>query len=596
MKLDQSIQEATRQAFQELYEAEVDASAIQVEPTRKDFEGDRTVIVFPLLKHSRKKPEETGNEVGEYLVQNLDIVESYDVIKGFVNLNIAPSYWQDFLSKTHDQEVITIEQHPDPKTIMVEYSSPNTNKPQHLGHIRNNLLGYSISEVFRARGHQAIRANLINDRGIHICKSMIAWMKFGEGETPESSGIKGDQLVGKYYVQFDEALKQEVETQVHQGADPEQAKQEAPIMQEAQELLRKWEEGDEKVIEIWRQMNNWVYAGFEETYQNLGVDFDQYYYESETYQLGKGLIQEGLDKGVFYQRADGSVWVDLTDEGLDEKLVLRADGTAVYITQDLGTAQLKVDDYQLDQSIYVVGNEQDYHFKVLALILKKLGKRYADGIYHLSYGMVDLPSGKMKSREGTVVDADDLIREMEETAQQHADENAKLADLPEAEKQHLYHEIGLGAFKYFILKTEPKKRMLFDPEASIDFQGDTGPFLQYTHARIRSVMRKAAEYYDPGQLIIRENTPLAPIEKELIKWLYKLSDYVADAERNMAPSILTDYAFNLAKTFNKFYQECPILGNVEQPVQEFRLILANTVSRHLAYSMGLLGIHAPERM
>ncbi len=596
MKLEQEIQNNTINAFKELYDADIGPSEVQVESTRKEFEGDRTVIVFPLLKYSRKKPEETGKAVGEYLVKNLDFIESYEVIKGFVNLTIHKNFWQHFLDAANKEAAVRIAQHEEPQTIMVEYSSPNTNKPQHLGHIRNNLLGYSISEILKARGHQVIKANLINDRGIHICKSMIAWMKFGEEETPESSGMKGDQLVGKYYVKFDEAYQQEIETLVHQGSSPEEAKQEAPILKEAQELLRKWEQGDEKVYEIWQMMNQWVYEGFEKTYQRLGVNFDQYYYESNTYKLGKNLIDEGLDKGVFYKKNDGSVWVDLTDEGLDEKLVLRSDGTAVYITQDLGTAQLKYDDYQLDQSIYVVGNEQDYHFQVLGLILKKLGKTYAEGIYHLSYGMVDLPSGKMKSREGTVVDADELMEEMEKTAKNHADENAKLADLPDQEKEKLYHEIGLGALKYFILKTEPKKRMLFDPEASIDFQGDTGPFLQYTHARIRSVMRKAAEQYRLDHLQIPEDVPLQSIEKALIKQLYKLDDHVADAEKNMAPSILTDYAFELARTFNKFYHECPILGNVEQNVQVFRLVLAYTVGRYLAKSMALLGIHAPERM
>ncbi len=596
MTLDYSIKEATKAAFNKLYGAAVPMNEIQVEPTRQDFEGDRTVIVFPLLKYSQKKPEETGNEVGNYLVDNLEIVANYQVIKGFLNLNIEQDFWLGFLKEANQLPDVKVEKHDHPKTIMVEYSSPNTNKPQHLGHIRNNLLGYSISEIFKARGHEVIKANLINDRGIHICKSMIAWMKFGEGETPENGGIKGDQLVGKYYVKFDEAYSHEVETLVHQGADPEEAKQEAQILQEAQELLRKWEQGDEKVMEIWRMMNNWVYEGFEDTYERLGVDFDRYYFESETYKLGKGLIEEGLEKGIFYEKPDGSVWVDLTDDGLDEKLVLRSDGTAVYITQDLGTAQVKYDDYNLDQSIYVVGNEQDYHFKVLALILKKLGKPYSDGIYHLSYGMVDLPTGKMKSREGTVVDADDLIQEMEETAKSHADENAKLADLPEEEKTKLYHEIGLGALKYFILKSEPKKRMLFDPEASIDFQGDTGPFLQYTHARIRSVMRKAAEQYEIENLDCAKNIGMEEVEKALIKRLYKFSDFVADAEKNMAPSILTDYAFDLAKAFNKFYQECPILGNVDQELQQFRLVLSATVGRYLAKSMALLGIHAPQRM
>ena len=597
MELDQQLLNTTREAFKQIYGADVPADKIQVEETRKDFTGDRTVIIFPLLKYAKEKPEEAGQKTGQYLVDHLDFVNSFEVIKGFVNLNISNEFWQKYLTDIHKAKAVPVQPHEHPQTIMVEYSSPNTNKPQHLGHVRNNLLGYSISEIFKVRGHNVIKANLINDRGIHICKSMIAWMKYGEGETPESTGIKGDQLVGRYYVKFDEVYNQEIETLVHQGADAEEAKREAPILKEAQELLRKWEQGDEKVMEIWQMMNDWVYQGFEATYKRLGVDFDKYYYESETYKLGKDPIQEGVDKGVFYRKDDGSVWVDLTDEGLDEKLVLRSDGTAVYITQDLGTAQLKYDDYKLDQSIYVVGNEQDYHFKVLALILKKLGKSYADGIYHLSYGMVDLPSGKMKSREGTVVDADDLMDEMEATAEHYAVESNKLVDIPKEVKQQLYRQIGTGALKYFILKSEPKKRMLFDPEASIDFQGDTGPFIQYTHARIRSVMRKAAEAYNVDELSLDSNVAMETIEKELIRQMYKFSEKVAEAERTMAPSVITHYAFELARTFNKFYHECPILGKNAQPeVQKFRIVLSLNVGRYLAKALALLGIHAPERM
>jgi arginyl-tRNA synthetase len=596
MNLSQHLQTYTQAAFKQCFDADIDTTEIQVEETRKEFTGDRTVILFPLLKYARLKPEEAGQQVGDYLYQHSGVVKAYEVIKGFVNLQITDQVWLDFLNEEHQASATTIAQHPRPQTIMVEYSSPNTNKPQHLGHVRNNLLGFSMAEILKARGHSVIKANLINDRGIHICKSMIAWQRFGEGETPADAGVKGDQLVGKYYVKFQEALDEEVEQLTAQGYTQEEAEQQARIQQEAQELLQKWEAGDPEVWETWRTLNGWVYKGFEATYSQLGVDFDRYYYESDTYKLGKDLIQEGLDKGVFYQRDDGSVWADLTDEGLDEKLVLRRDGTAVYITQDLGTAQLKYDDYQLDQSLYVVGNEQDYHFQVLALILKKLGKPYADGIYHLSYGMVDLPSGKMKSREGTVVDADELMDEMEATARQYAEASEKLAYLPEEEREELYQHIGLAALKYYILKAEPKKRMRFDPEASIDFQGDTGPFLQYTHARIRSVAQKATGHHDLEQLSLQPAEELNESERAVLKELYKFGAKVAEAERDMAPSTIAHYAHELARTYNRFYQDCPILGKVPEATQQFRLALSVTVADTLARAMQLLGIHPPERM
>ena len=597
MNLTQQLQAYTKAAFKALYDADIESKEIQVEETRKEFTGDRTVILFPLLKYARQKPEEAGKQVGDYLYQHSGIVEDYEVIKGFVNLQIIDQVWLAFLNDLHQAEAVTVPPHPEPQTIMVEYSSPNTNKPQHLGHIRNNLLGYSMSEILKARGHTVIKANLINDRGIHICKSMIAWQWFGEGETPADAGVKGDHLVGKYYVKFQEALDEEVEQLKAEGYSKEEAEQHAKIQQEAQELLRKWEAGDSEVWETWQKLNGWVYDGFEATYQRLGVDFDRYYYESNTYQLGKDLIHEGLDKGVFYQRDDGSVWADLTADGLDEKLVLRRDGTAVYMTQDLGTAQLKYDDYKLDQSIYVVGNEQDYHFQVLALILKKLGKPYADGIYHLSYGMVDLPSGKMKSREGTVVDADELMDEMEQTARAYAEASEKLAALPSNEREQLYHSIGLAALKHFILKAEPKKRMRFDPEASIDFQGDTGPFLQYTHARICSVLRKAANQEAMPPSALPEGAQLNEAERALLKTLYRFSGKVEEAERDMAPSTIAQYAFELARTYNKFYQDCPILGtDTPRAIRGQRLIISAVVAQVLAYMLSLLGITAPERM
>lgn len=593
--IDEKLQFNTIQAFENLYEVSIEDSEIQVESTRKDFEGDRTVIIFPLLRYSKEKPEDTGEKVGAYLKDQVPEIANYQVVKGFVNLTLTDEFWLNYLIVLADSGSVPVRKHERPQKVMVEYSSPNTNKPQHLGHIRNNILGYALAEIQKIRGHQVIKANLINDRGIHICKSMIAWMKFGEEITPESAGVKGDHLVGDYYVKYEEAYKQEVETLIHQGADPEEAKKEAPIYKEAQELLRKWEEGDEHVVKIWKMMNNWVYEGFGETYRKLGVDFDQYYYESETYQLGKNLINEGLEKGVFYQKSDGSVWVDLTDEGLDEKLVLRKDGTSVYITQDLGTAELKYNDYRIDQSIYVVGNEQDYHFKVLATILKKLDKPYADGIQHLSYGMVELPSGKMKSREGTVVDADDLMIEMEATARKYSEESGKLEGIPEKDLDGLYHQVGLGALKYFILKTEPKKNIVFEPDKSIDFQGDTGPFLQYTHARIRSVIRKGRQEYEIEKLEVKVDA-LNDLEKALIQMKYEFSNTVAEAERTSDPSSIAHYAFNLAKAFNKFYHECPILGEVPEAQKKFRLVLANETARHLIKAAELLGIELPERM
>ncbi|RYY37974.1 MAG: arginine--tRNA ligase, partial [Sphingobacteriaceae bacterium] len=478
------IAEAAAQAVKELYNTDIAPADINLQETRKEFEGQLTIVTFPFTKVSRKSPEQTGADIGEYLKANVPQVAAYNVIKGFLNISIADSFWLDRLYTDILPHTFAAPQYNGQK-VMVEYSSPNTNKPLHLGHIRNNLLGYSIAQILDAAGYEVVKANLVNDRGIHICKSMLAWQHWGNGETPESSGLKGDHLVGKYYVIFDKEYKKQIDALKAEGQTEDEAKKNAPLIKEAQLMLLQWEQGDEAVLNLWRTMNSWVYAGFEQTYKQLGVDFDKYYYESNTYLLGKDIIEEGLAKGVFFKKEDGSVWIDLTEDGLDQKLVLRADGTSVYITQDLGTAQLKYNDFGMDKSIYVVGNEQDYHFKVLFLILQKLGKAGADGLFHLSYGMVDLPSGKMKSREGTVVDADDLMDEMETTAKEHTEALGKVEAFGKEEKAALYHTIGMGALKYFLLKVDPKKRLLFDPAESVDFQGHTGPFIQYTHARIK---------------------------------------------------------------------------------------------------------------
>jgi arginyl-tRNA synthetase len=514
------------------------------------------------------------------------------VIKGFLNIVITDAYW---IAQLYN-EIATADFGafaPNGQKVMVEYSSPNTNKPLHLGHIRNNLLGYSVAEILKANGYDVIKANLVNDRGIHICKSMLAWQLFGNGETPESSGLKGDHLVGKYYVVFDIEYKKQIEELKAKGQTEDEAKKNAPLIIEAQQMLEKWEAGDKEVISMWETMNSWVYAGFDATYKQLGVDFDQYYYESKTYLLGKDIIDEGLQKGVFFKKEDGSVWIDLTTDGLDEKLVLRANGTSVYITQDVGTAQLKYDNYHVDKSIYVVGNEQDYHFKVLFLILQKLGKSWANGLYHLSYGMVDLPSGKMKSREGTVVDADDLMAEMEQTAKVQTEELGKTNDFSEDEKAKLYHTIGMGALKYFLLKVEPKKRLLFDPSESIDFQGHTGPFIQYTHARIKSILKRAGFELSAHATV----TELDGMERDLILALNQFPESISQAARDYSPAIIANYVYELAKTYNKFYQEKPILKDeVPADVKLFRLTLSAVTAKVISKSMRLLGIDVPERM
>lgn len=582
----------TINAVKALYQTDISASDINLQETRKEFEGQVTVVTFPFTRCSRKSPEQTGQEIGAYLRQALPEVAGFNVIKGFLNLSIKDEFWLSLFRES----IIREDYGTFPSTgrkVLVEYSSPNTNKPLHLGHIRNNLLGYSVAEILAASGDEVYKANLVNDRGIHICKSMLAWQKFGNGETPESSGLKGDHLVGKYYVIFDREYKKEIDRLKAEGMSEDEAKKKAPLMLEAQSMLQRWEAHDEEVISLWKKMNGWVYEGFETTYRNLGVDFQKYYYESDTYILGKDLIQEGLDKGVFFRKEDGSVWIDLTGDGLDEKLVLRADGTSVYITQDLGTAQLKYDDFGMDESIYVVGNEQDYHFKVLFLILEKLGKSWAKGLYHLSYGMVDLPSGKMKSREGTVVDADDLIREMVETARQRTEELGKVEGFSEEEKARLYHMIGMGALKYFLLKVEPKKRLLFDPNESIDFQGHTGPFIQYTHARIKSVLSKAG-YAPAGSVAFAGN--LTDSERELVVLLSKYPETIMASAKEHSPAQIANFVYEVAKLYNKFYHESPIIKAEDEDLKQFRLELSSATAAVIRKGMRLLGIEVPERM
>ena len=566
---------------------------IQIQKTRKEFEGDYTVVVFPFLRTSKKSPEATATELGEKIVASTPEIKSFNVIKGFLNLVVDSSFWAQRFG-----EIVATDNYgmaeKSGRTIMIEYSSPNTNKPLHLGHIRNNLLGYSVATILKANGHNVIKVNLVNDRGIHICKSMLAWQLYGGGETPASSGMKGDHLVGKYYVEFDKHYKAEIKELVAQGLSEDEAKKKAPIMLAAQEMLRKWEAKDEEVYSLWQTMNGWVYEGFDVTYKALGVDFDKVYYESETYLLGKSLVEEGLEKGVFFRKEDNSVWIDLEADGLDQKLLLRGDGTSVYMTQDLGTALSRFEENKLDDMIYVVGNEQNYHFQVLKLVLKKLGYEWSDNIFHLSYGMVELPEGKMKSREGTVVDADDLIADMVGTAREMSDELGKLDGCTEEEAAAICEMVGLGALKYFILKVDPKKTMLFDPRESIDFNGNTGPFIQYTHARIRSIMRKAEE---AG--IATENFLSAPLLQEEVELIKALSEYpavVRTAGEQFAPSVIAAYAYDLAKQFNGYYHDHSILKEENEAVRSLRLKLASEVARVIRSAMSLLGINVPERM
>ncbi|WP_448634347.1 arginine--tRNA ligase [Pedobacter panaciterrae] len=592
MNIEQHIVTATIAAVKQLYDQDIPENQINLQDTRSEFEGQITIVVFPVVRFSKKSPEATANELGEYLVANVQDVTAFNVIKGFLNLTIADSYWLNLFNKELlSPQFGSIK--PNGQKVMVEYSSPNTNKPLHLGHVRNNLLGYSVAELLKADGYEVIKVNLVNDRGIHICKSMLAWQRWGNGETPESSFLKGDHLVGKYYVIFDKEYKKEIDRLKTEGQTEEEAKKNSPLIIEAQKMLQDWEAGDSEVIDLWKKMNGWVYEGFDVTYKNLGVDFDKYYYESNTYLLGKDTVDEGLENGVFFKKPDGSVWIDLTADGLDQKLVLRADGTSVYITQDLGTAQMKYDDFKMDQSIYVVGNEQDYHFKVLFLILEKLGKSWAKGLHHLSYGMVDLPSGKMKSREGTVVDADDLIAEMVATAKQKTEVLGKVNNFSEEEKEALYNQIGLGALKYFLLKVEPKKRLLFDPSESIDFQGNTGPFIQYTHARIKSLLNK-------GVYSTEVNAPEVAItatELEMIMLLSKYPSEISAAAKAYSPATLANYLYEVAKMFNKFYHEVPpIVKEEDSAVKQHRLNLSSVTASILKTGMNILGITVPERM
>lgn len=590
MNIFQEIQDQVQQAFPNLFGSEVELSKITINETPKEFIGDITLVVFPLLKLTKKNPEESAKTIGEFLVNNNTNVTAYNIIKGFLNLSIRDTYWINSVINPSNNI-----QHPSSETVLIEYSSPNTNKPLHLGHVRNNVLGYALAGIYKANGYKVIKANLINDRGIHICKSMLAWQKFGNGETPESSGLKGDKLVGKYYVEFDKQYKREIEALIAEGKTKEEAEKQAPLLGEAQEMLLKWENGDENVVSLWKTMNSWVYAGFDITYKNLGVDFDKFYYESNTYLLGKDIIEEGLKNNVFFKKEDGSVWIDLTADGLDQKLVLRADGTSVYITQDLGTADLKYNDFKMDKSIYVVGNEQDYHFKVLKLILQKLGKPYADGIHHFSYGMVDLPSGKMKSREGTVVDADDLIEDMIASAKEQTEALGKIDEFTDTEKEALFRTIGLGALKFFLLRVDPKKRILFDPKESIDLHGYTGPFVQYTYARTRSILRKSQES-GSRKHDLSSSYQLHPSEKELIKVLYHYNIMLNDACKEMNPAKLIDYSYEVAKTYNKFYNDCSILAAEKENEKNFRIQLTEQTGNCIKQIFAIVGIDVPERM
>ena len=592
MNIDKYISEVVTGVVTELY-GEVAPAQIQIQKTRKEFEGDHTLVTFPLLKLSRKSPEATATEIGEKLVATSGDVSAFNVIKGFLNISLSAAFWQARFG-----EIVVAENYgvaePSGKTIMVEYSSPNTNKPLHLGHIRNNLLGYSVSQILAANGHNVIKANLVNDRGIHICKSMVAWQRYGNGATPESTGIKGDHLVGDYYVEFDKHYKAEIAELVAGGMSEDEAKKSAPILLEAQEMLRKWEAKDEEVRNLWQTMNGWVYEGFDVTYKALGVDFDKVYYESQTYLLGKSIVSEGLEKGIFFRKEDGSVWIDLTADGLDQKLLLRGDGTSVYMTQDLGTALQRFEQNNLDGITYVVGNEQNYHFQVLKLVLKKLGYEWSDDIYHLSYGMVELPEGKMKSREGTVVDADDLVEKMISTAREMSAELGKLDGCTEEEANKVCAMIGLGALKYFILKVDPKKTMLFDPRESIDFNGNTGPFIQYTHARICSVLRKAEEQgIDYSGNIVAN---YLPEEVEIVKTLCDYPQTVAAAGESFAPSMIAAYTYELCKMFNGYYHDHSILREQDENTKRMRLQLAAQVARVIRTGMALLGIEVPERM
>ncbi len=591
--MEKTLTQAVLAAIKDLYGQEVDPKTVQVQKTRSEFEGNLTLVVFPFLKISRKKPEDTAADLGEWLKNNCEMVSDYNVVKGFLNLVISAQTWTDLLNKIDADEHYGEKQSTaDSKLVMIEYSSPNTNKPLHLGHVRNNLLGWSLAKIMEANGNRVVKTNIVNDRGIHICKSMLAWLKWGNGETPETSGKKGDHLIGDYYVAFDKHYREEIKELVAQGMDEEKAKQEAPLIKEAHEMLVKWENNDPEVRALWKKMNEWVYAGFDETYKALGVSFDKIYYESQTYLEGKEKVEEGLQKGFFYRRDDNSVWADLTKEGLDEKLLLRSDGTSVYMTQDIGTAKLRFQDFPIDQMIYVVGNEQNYHFQVLSILLDKLGFKWGKDLVHFSYGMVELPNGKMKSREGTVVDADDLIAAMIADARKTSDELGKNADLTEEERQEIARKVGMGALKYFILKVDARKNMLFNPEESIDFNGNTGPFIQYTYARIQSILRKAGEQTAVLPAAYKPSTK----EVDLIQKISEYGAAVEQAGKDYSPSGIANYCYELTKAFNQFYHDYSILNADTEEEKQFRLVLARNVGKTLKNGMALLGIEVPERM
>ncbi|MDQ3048207.1 MAG: arginine--tRNA ligase [Bacteroidota bacterium] len=595
MNIEQKLSESTIAALKSLYSAEVEK--VSFENTNPDFTGDLTLVVFNFLKISRKKPEDTATDIGNYLKANVPEVADFNVVKGFLNLVIKDSCWLDFFKALSGKPFLNRPVPTNAPTVLVEYASPNTNKPLHLGHIRNILLGYSVSQILKAAGNKVVKVNIVNDRGIHICKSMLAWKKYGNGETPDSSGIKGDHLVGKYYVEFDKHYKKEIAELVASGKTQEEAEKTAPLIQEAQKMLQQWEAGDKEVRTLWEMMNQWVYAGFDSTYDMLGVDFDKIYYESQTYLLGKNIIEEGLAKGILKRRDDNSVYADLTEDGLDEKTLLRGDGTSVYMTQDLGTAVNRAEEFHFDKLIHTVGNEQDYHFKVLFLILKKLGYSWASGLHHLSYGMVELPDGKMKSREGTVVDGDDLMQVMISSAEATTKELGKAQDLNEADSNELYKTIGLGALKYFILKVDPKKKMLFNPADSIDFNGNTAPFIQFNYVRIRSLLRKAKEGINFNELdVFIHNIALLPKERELIIRLYNFNAVLNQAAAEYSPALIANYTYELAKEYSQYYHETPILKEDQKDLILFRLHLSQTIGEAIKSSMGLLGINVPERM
>ncbi len=597
MNLESTIGSLVAQVIDSLYGLKLDASQIQLQKTKREFEGELTVVIFPFVKAARKSPEQTGQEIGEFLLKHNPIVSGFNVIKGFLNLSISQSYWLETLKEIHstvDYGKTTAKE--DAETMMIEYSSPNTNKPLHLGHIRNNLLGYSISEIQKANGWKVVKTNIVNDRGIHICKSMLAWKLFGNAETPESTGMKGDHLVGKYYVVFDKAYKAEIAELMGKGATEEEAKKTAPLILEAQKMLLAWENDDKEVRQLWEMMNAWVYAGFDVTYKQLGVDFDKIYYESETYLDGKEKVEEGLANGVLYRREDGSVWADLTADGLDEKLLLRSDGTSVYMTQDIGTAKLRYDDYNIKKMVYVVGNEQDYHFKVLSIVLDKLGFEWGKDLVHFSYGMVELPEGKMKSREGTVVDADDLMTEMIDTARETSQELGKLDNCTPEEIERIARMVGLGSLKYFMLKVDPRKSMTFNPKESIDFNGNTGPFIQYTHARIKSVLRKAKDQGIDFSTISDINLTISEKESYLVQLLTEFPSIIKLAGEEFSPALVANYIYDLVKEYNQFYHDFSILKEENLQLKQFRLVLSESVAAIIKTGMGLLGIEVPERM